>query len=126
MLYPHDKHSGTASKRATLMIIAACMTSLGLGGVSAMLPAPANAATQSDFRVKLVHYHDLDLGSKDGRERLHLRIRRAAKQVCSAQGVASVIQNRKVRECTEAAHDRAWASAQQRINKHRLAVRIPE
>jgi UrcA family protein len=127
MLYPHKKKSGMARMRATLTMIAACMACMAcLGGVLALFASPARAATESEFRTEIVQYRDLDLASVQDRELLDQRIRRAAKQVCMAEGIASVLQRRMIRKCAEATYSNAWAIAQQRIGSYRLAVRAPE
>jgi UrcA family protein len=123
---PEKEKAQRDRDRATMLIMAACMTGMTVGAVSAIFAAPAHASTQDSVKTRIVRHGDLNLASQDGRAVLDQRIRRAAKHVCSVTGVPSILQQRKVRICTEAAHSKAWATAQQRIDKVRLAVRSSE
>lgn len=122
--YLKKKKRGATGDRATMLVMAACMTGMAVGSVSAIFAAPAHASTQDIVEKKrIVRHGDLNLASQDGRAVLDQRIRRAAKQVCAQTGVQSILMLRQVRICTEAAHSNAWAIAQKRIDKVRLAVR---
>jgi UrcA family protein len=125
MFNPQKKQPGPTGKRATLMIVAVCMTALNIGSVSAIFAGPAHASTQETVRSKIVRYGDLNLASEHGRTALDQRIRRAAKQVCSVTGTPTIPYSKK-RKCVQAAHSKAWAVAQQRISTYRLAVRSAE
>jgi UrcA family protein len=122
-MYPYKKNSQPAGKRAALFILATCMTTLTVGTTSAIFAEPAYASPQETVRSKTVRYGDLNLASPQGRAALDRRIRLAAKQVCEVIGLPAIVQRRQVRTCTEAAHSKAWASAQQRINDTRFASR---
>lgn len=124
MLYTDKKVTSKPAKRATMMVIAISMTILGVGSVSGIFAGPAYASTQQpEARKQIVRYRDLNLASAQGREILDRRIRRAAKQVCTDVGTPAVLHYRKVRKCAEAAHSKAWASAQKRFSNQRLAAR---
>lgn len=123
MLYLKKKKPGATGDRATMLIMAACMTGMTVGSVSTIFAAPAHASEQDVVKTKIVRHGDLNLASQNGRAVLDQRIRRAAKQVCALVGVPSIVQRRQIRICTEAAHNEAWAIAQKRIDKVRLAVR---
>jgi UrcA family protein len=123
MFYRHNKRPGHSVKRATMMIVAICTTSLGIGSISAIFAEPAYAATQANVRTQVVRVHDLNLASRRDQEVLNQRIRRAAKQVCGDEGVAGVIHRRKIRACAQEAQHKAWASAALRIQNWRLAKR---
>lgn len=125
MLYLKKKKPGATGDRAIMLIMAACMTGMTVGSVSTIFAAPAHASTQDIAKTRIVRHGDLNLASQNGRAVLDQRIRRAAKQVCSVTGVPAIVQRRQVRICAEAAHSKAWATAQQRIDKVRLAVRSP-
>lgn len=124
MFYHRKKHARTLGKSATLMI-ATVMASLTFGSVAIIFAGPADASAQETVQSKIVRYGDLNLANEQGRTALDLRIRRAAKTVCSVNG-APIIPYSKVRQCVKATHSKAWAVAQQRINNHRLAARSAE
>jgi UrcA family protein len=123
MLYPFTSKTRTSARRATRIFKVACIASLYVSGVSNMLAQPAYATTGDEVRTKIVRYGDLNLASTQGQQVLEQRIRRAAKQVCDMGGIVSIVQHRKIRLCAEAAHNKAWTIAQQRIGNYRLAVR---
>ncbi len=122
MLYLKKKEPGATGERATMLVMAACMTGMAVGSVSAIFAAPAHASTQEVVKTRIVRHGDLNLTSQNGRAVLDQRIRRAAKQVCAQTGVPSIVQRRQIRICAETAHSKAWATAQRRIDKVRLAV----
>jgi UrcA family protein len=124
MLYPVTSKTRTFAQRATRIFKVACIASVYVSGVSNMLAQPAYATTGDEVRTRIVRYGDLNLASIQGQQVLEQRIRRAAKQVCDMGGIGSIVQHRKIRLCTEAAHNKAWAIAQQRIGDYRLAVRF--
>lgn len=123
MFYHDNKKPTQSAKRATLMTFAICATSLGIGSISAIFAEPAYAATQANVRTQVVRLHDLNLASKHDQELLNQRIRRAAKQVCSDEGIVGVIHRRKIRACAQEAQNKAWANARVRIDNYRLARR---
>jgi UrcA family protein len=123
MLYLKNKKPGATGDRATMLVMAACMTGMTVGSVSAIFAAPAHASAQDMVQTRIVRHGDLNLASQNGRAVLDQRIRRAAKSVCTQTGVPAILQRKHVRACAEAAHSKAWATAQQRIDKVRLAVR---
>lgn len=123
MLYLNKKKPGKAGDRATMLIMAACMTGMTVGSVSAIFAAPAHASTRGMVQKEIVRHGDLNLANLNDRAVLDQRIRRAAKHVCTVTGVPAILQRKHVRMCAEAAHSKAWATAQQRIDKVRLAVR---
>jgi UrcA family protein len=88
-----------------------------------MLAQPAFASPDNEIRTRIVRYGDLNLSSVQGQKVLEQRIRRAARDVCGISGIVSIVQHRKIRLCAEAAHNKAWTIAQQRIGDYRLAVR---
>ena len=57
-------------------MFAKTLFSAGLLGLALAASQPAQAAE------KLVHYHDLDLSTKDGAKQPDARLRKAAKEVC--------------------------------------------
>jgi UrcA family protein len=122
MFTPEQTES--ARKRATLIILALITTSLGVGTVSPIFADPAHAATEGEVRTRIVRYGDLNLASKEGRDTLDRRIRRAAKAVCSAGSNLPLGPYSRMKACTEATHRNAWAIAEQRIDNYRLAVRM--
>jgi UrcA family protein len=130
MLYPQKKQPKTISKRATLMI-AAVTTGLTIGSVSVIFADQAHASSREPassyetVQSEIVRYGDLDLASEQGRTALDRRIRRAAKQVCSVTAIP-IIPYSKTRKCAHDAHSRAWAVAEQRISRFRVAVSSAE
>lgn len=124
MLNAPKKQPATLRHRMAVMIAAMCISGLGIGGISAMLSAPAHALTQVEPRTKIVRYHDLNLASDHGRNILNRRISRAAKQVCEDVGVNAIIHQRKISACVKAAHKEAWSSVEQRIGSYQKAIQL--
>ena len=124
MLNSPKKQPATLRDRMAVVIAVMCISDLGIGGISAMLSAPAHALTQVEPRTKIVRYHDLNLASDQGRNVLDRRISRAAKQVCDDVGINAVIHHRKIRACVKAAHKEAWSSVEKRIGRYQKAIQL--
>lgn len=123
MLNFRKKRSIWSGQRMPVMVAAACISSLGISGISAMLSAPAHASTDIEVKTKLVRYHDLDLSRDQDRDILNRRISRAAKQVCTDFGINAVLNQKKIRACAKAAHSRAWSNVDERAGLYQLADR---
>lgn len=124
MLNSPKKQPATLRHRMAVMIAAMCISGLGIGGISAMLFAPAHALTLVEPRTKIVRYHDLNLASDQGRNVLDRRISRAAKQVCDDVGINAVIHHRRIRACVKAAHKEAWSSVEKRMGSYQQATQL--
>ena len=66
MLNSPKKQPATLRDRMAVVIAVMCISDLGIGGISAMLSAPAHALTQVEPRTKIVRYHDLNLARDQG------------------------------------------------------------
>jgi UrcA family protein len=124
MFYRVTENMSSSAKRATRLSTFVQHASLAIIGALAMLVQPAFASSDDEIRTRIVRYGDLNLSSVKGQQALEQRIRRAAREVCDINGIVSIAQHRKIRLCTEAAHNKAWAIAQQRIGDYRLAMRV--
>lgn len=115
MLNSSRKKSSTAGKRVAIMMAAACMSFIGIGGISAIFSAPVQASTSGEVRTRLVKFQDLNLASDHDKYVLDRRISKAAKQVCTQVGIGAVIQHTKIRACAKSARSKAWSSVEHRI-----------
>lgn len=111
-------------KHGALLLLALTSTSAGVGFISALMPLPAHAQDEPFQRNRIVRYGDLNLASQQGVDTLRLRIHRAAKSVCSVDGIANFASRRQIRRCIDDANASAWAVAERRIEGRRLASRF--
>lgn len=111
-------------KHGAFLLLALTTTSAGVGFISALMPLPAHAQDEPFERNRIVRYGDLNLASQQGVDTLRLRIHRAAKSVCSTDGIANVANQRQIRQCIAEANVNAWAVAERRIEGRRLASRL--
>lgn len=58
---------------------------IGASVAGATLAVPAAAEERDDRRSVVVRYHDLNLASGEGRERLNTRVKVAVQQVCNSR-----------------------------------------
>ncbi len=83
------------------------MTKFLKGGLAAailastMAAAPAIANDEVTVTVAYVEYRDLDLSTQEGQDRLHNRLRRAARYACGMDEIptGSLLPRREARAC---------------------------
>lgn len=120
--YRSPKADNGKTVRSLSMALAASAVVMGFIGIA--MPNPASAREQTGPRQEIVRYHDLDLRQAADADQLDMRIRRAAKRVCAQPGLEKIVMRRKIRQCTEQAYGRAWASASAAISRQRLAIHV--
>ncbi|WP_164158003.1 UrcA family protein [Sandarakinorhabdus rubra] len=114
----HPLSRSLAGVAGTLLLAGLCIA--GATAPAAATPVTSQARiSQNEHgeRVALVPHADLDLGSKEGREKLEARIRIAARKVCENSGVepwSAFQEGRCVQEAVRNGRHAAMAAASQR------------
>lgn len=82
--------------------------------IVAFMPSSASAK-DSEPNIQLVRFGDLDLASDKDVARLHQRIGRAAKSLCSQPGIAAEIFKRQINDCVDETKAGALRNLEQKI-----------
>lgn len=83
--------------------------------IFAVLPSTASA-NSSGYQSEYVRHHDLNLAHKEDVTKLHRRVNRAAKNLCSLPGIASEILKREINTCVDETTANALQSIEQKVS----------
>jgi UrcA family protein len=95
----------------------------GISGIlitAAMAVAPQAHAQDTETRSWVVGHADLDLSRDRDVRRLELRIRLAARRLCTPNGIAEIYVRKELRRCANEAVSDALRQMNQRVARHRL------
>lgn len=101
-------------RRGSTLSCAVLATAMLSMTIIAFMPSSASAKV-SEPVTQLVRYGDLNLTSDMDVARLHRRISRAAKSLCSQPGIAADILKLQINDCVDETKARALRNLEQKI-----------
>lgn len=102
-------------KQGSLAGCAVLATMTLVTAIVAIMPSAASAKN-SEYSVELVRYDDLDLANQKDVTKLHRRVSRAARNVCSLPGIAALTRKSKINDCVDETRAEALQNLEQKIS----------
>lgn len=106
-------------KQGSLAGCAVLATMTLVTAIVAMTPSAASAKNSeynSEYNVELVRHDDLDLANPKDVTKLHRRVSRAARNVCSLPGITALARKSKINDCVDETRAEALQNLEQKIS----------
>ncbi len=90
--------------------------------IAAFMPSSASA-NNSEPNIQLVRYDGLNLARPNDVTKLHRRISRAAREVCSPRGIVALARKSQIKDCVDETRAEALQNLEQKIAMSTATVR---
>ncbi|MEP2101298.1 MAG: UrcA family protein [Parasphingorhabdus sp.] len=114
-MLPHPNMVRRRRRQGSLVGCAVLATMTLVTAIIAIMPSTASAKSR-EYTSQLVRYDDLNLAHSKDVTKLHRRVDRAAKSLCSLPGIAAEILRRDINDCVDQTRAEALQNLELKIS----------